>query len=75
MSTDGRPNRSGPQEVERSDFERLGQPLDGAERRVAFASFEATEIGAMDPEHVGEPFLGEAALNTDLPETLSECPR
>lgn len=49
-----------PQQLPHLHPHRLGQSFQALEGEVAFASFQAAHVGAVDAELVGEGFLGEA---------------
>jgi hypothetical protein len=49
------------EQLQRADVEPAGQPLDRPEGEVALAALEAAHVGAVDADHLGESFLGEAA--------------
>jgi hypothetical protein len=60
------------EQVERLDVEFLGQPLDHAQTRIAFATFESADIRAVDPEQLGELFLRQLALDAQPTQVASQ---
>jgi hypothetical protein len=52
----------GLQQDQRVDADLVGDAFQALERQVALAAFNATHVGAVDAELVGEGFLGDTAL-------------
>ena len=52
--------------------ESTGDALDGPQRHIAFASLEATDVGPMDAEQIGECLLAEALGEPASPEVAAK---
>jgi hypothetical protein len=60
------------QQVDRLDTQSSGVALQGTERDVALTAFETTDVGAVQPEEVGERLLGQPALLTIEPQVVTQ---
>ena len=60
------------EQLERIDAEAFGDPFDGAQREIAFPSFNAADVGPMDAEQLGKGFLGEPPGLAENAQVLAE---